>query len=393
MNVTGIIAEYNPFHRGHAYHLQAARDLTHADYLLVVMGGNFTQRGEPAILDKYQRTRMALLGGADLVIELPVPFATGSAEFFAEGAVELLQRSGVITSLCFGSENGDINVLKTAAQIILQEPLEYQRALRRALKNGESFPKAREKGLIAMNTAAPEEIHRLLFAPNNILAMEYLKALARRKSSIIPCTIPRRGNYHGQGIPASNEFSSASSLRTLLRRPSLSDSENLLLREQLPSCSYELLVKHRLYVSLEDFASVLHYRLLSASDPLEFAIYLDVSEDLSRRIFSLRHEFSGFDAFIDLMKTRQYTRTRISRALLHILLDVRREDTSLPKYLRILGFRKSAAPLLSAMKEKSSLPLVTKITHRKELQREVYASSLYHLGTPYNEYRQPLVIV
>ncbi len=192
MKVTGIIAEYNPFHQGHAYHLARARELTGADRLLVVMGGNFMQRGEPAIVDKYARAEMALKNGADLVLELPAAAATGSAEYFAEGAVELLDVSGVVDALCFGSELGKLAPLEKAAALLLEEPEEYRQLLREELKRGKNFPEARETALSAF---FPER--ELLSAPNNILAIEYLKALKRRKSSIEAVTIPRLGNYHG----------------------------------------------------------------------------------------------------------------------------------------------------------------------------------------------------
>ena len=210
MKVTGIIAEYNPFHQGHAYHLARARELTGADRLLVVMGGNFMQRGEPAIVDKYARAEMALKNGADLVLELPAAAATGSAEYFAEGAVELLDASGVVDALCFGSELGKLAPLEKAAALLLEEPEEYRQLLREELKRGKNFPEARE---IALSAFFPER--ELLSAPNNILAIEYLKALKRRKSSIEAVTIPRLGNYHGndsgqvpQGTDSSESVSS-----------------------------------------------------------------------------------------------------------------------------------------------------------------------------------------
>ncbi|MFQ9151713.1 MAG: nucleotidyltransferase family protein [Blautia sp.] len=176
MKVTGIIAEYNPFHQGHAYHLSRARELTGADRILVVMGGNFMQRGEPAIIDKYTRTEMALRNGADLVLELPAASATGSAEYFAEGAVELLDASGVVNELCFGSELGELEPLEKAAELLLEEPEDYQELLRTELKKGKTFPEARETALSAF---LPEQ--SLLASPNNILAIEYIKALKRRK--------------------------------------------------------------------------------------------------------------------------------------------------------------------------------------------------------------------
>ena len=412
MKVTGIIAEYNPFHQGHAYHLSRARELTGADRVLVVMGGNFMQRGEPAIIDKYTRTEMALRNGADLVLELPAASATGSAEYFAEGAVELLDASGVVNELCFGSELGELEPLEKAAELLLEEPEDYQELLRAELKKGKTFPEARETALSAF---LPEQ--SLLASPNNILAIEYIKALKRRKSSIRPLTIQRLGSYHGEdGQPAGaphtvsgnlpESFASASTIRcqlhtlekqivTSCEQPAFGSLMTALAKE-LPSSSFgllkDVLLADRL-VQAEDFSLPLHYRLMQAKEPLEFSVYLDVSEELSRRIYSLRQEFTGWNAFLDLVRTRQYTRSRVSRALLHILLDIRQEEVLPPTHLRVLGFRREASDLLSEIKKKSRLPLITKAAGHPELSEEIRISSLYHLGNSYNELSRPLVIL
>ncbi len=412
MKVTGIIAEYNPFHQGHAYHLSRARELTGADRILVVMGGNFMQRGEPAIIDKYTRTEMALRNGADLVLELPAASATGSAEYFAEGAVELLDASGVVNELCFGSELGELEPLEKAAELLLEEPEDYQELLRAELKKGKTFPEARETALSAF---LPEQ--SLLASPNNILAIEYIKALKRRKSSIRPLTIQRLGSYHGEdGQPAGaphtvsgnlpESFASASTIRcqlhtlekqivTSCEQPAFGSLMTALAKE-LPPSSFgllkDVLLADRL-VQAEDFSLPLHYRLMQAKEPLEFSVYLDVSEELSRRIYSLRQEFTGWNAFLDLVRTRQYTRSRVSRALLHILLDIRQEEVLPPTHLRVLGFRREASDLLSEIKKKSRLPLITKAAGHPELSEEIRISSLYHLGNSYNELSRPLVIL
>ena len=412
MKVTGIIAEYNPFHQGHAYHLSRARELTGADRVLVVMGGNFMQRGEPAIIDKYTRTEMALRNGADLVLELPAASATGSAEYFAEGAVELLDASGVVNELCFGSELGELEPLEKAAELLLEEPEDYQELLRAELKKGKTFPEARETALSAF---LPEQ--SLLASPNNILAIEYIKALKRRKSSIRPLTIQRLGSYHGEnGQPAGaphtvsgnlpESFASASTIRcqlhtlekqivTSCEQPAFGSLMTALAKE-LPPSSFgllkDVLLADRL-VQAEDFSLPLHYRLMQAKEPLEFSVYLDVSEELSRRIYSLRQEFTGWNAFLDLVRTRQYTRSRVSRALLHILLDIRQEEVLPPTHLRVLGFRREASDLLSEIKKKSRLPLITKAAGHPELSEEIRISSLYHLGNSYNELSRPLVIL
>ncbi len=403
MRVTGIIAEYNPFHKGHEYHLKEARRQTGADFLFVVMGGNFMQRGEPALVDKFARTEMALRCGADLVAELPTPFATGSAEYFAKGAIELLHASGVVHALCFGSEAGNLDLIKTAAHILAEEPPVYQNVLKDKMKAGCSFPAAREQALTACLHLPCSETQDFFSSPNNILGMEYLKALFLKNSSIAPYTIRRKGSYHGE-LPSPlafsccsekepvSSFASASDVRRILKNPEKTDCWKLL-APHLPEATLSILRSQERFVDLEDFAAVLHYRLLTASSPFDFSGYLDVSQDLSRRIFSLRHQFSGYNQFIDLVKTKQYTRTRIARALLHILLDIRTEEVDLPREIRILGFKKSASPLLKELKKKSALPLITKITDKELFAKEILCSNLYHLGRPYHELSHPLVIL
>ena len=424
MKVTGIIAEYNPFHQGHAYHLARARELTGADRLLVVMGGNFMQRGEPAIVDKYARAEMALKNGADLVLELPAAAATGSAEYFAEGAVELLDASGVVDALCFGSELGKLAPLEKAAALLLEEPEEYRQLLREELKRGKNFPEARE---IALSAFFPER--ELLSAPNNILAIEYLKALKRRKSSIEAVTIPRLGNYHGndsgqvpQGTDSSESvssgaapalktsslrFASASEIRRQLyaleellqKSPGQPGSWQSLmadLADELPPSSFALLKDTLLaahFVRAEDFALPLHYRLMQAKDSLEFAAYLDVSEELSQaNLFSS----AGFYRLGCLCGPRPYP-------TVHQKPGFKSPAPYFPRYpsgdgtasqrtpgpgLSPGGFRSSLGN-----QEKSRLPLVTKAAGHPELSEEIRISSFYHLGESYNELSRQLIIL
>lgn len=239
MKVTGIIAEYNPFHNGHKYHIEKAKELTGADYVIVVMSGNFTQRGIPAFTDKYTRTRMALSCGADLVLELPLYYAAGSAEYFATGAVSLLDRLGVVDSLCFGSECGNIDALMHVASVLYNEPDSYKKLLQDALKSGQNYPAARHNALLQYLSMQPSErdavngnaidcdtvacaaitdvtdYEQILSSPNNILGIEYCKALLKLNSSITPYTIRREGGgYNDDTLSAVN--SSALAIRTAL---------------------------------------------------------------------------------------------------------------------------------------------------------------------------------
>ena len=220
MKVTGIIAEYNPFHNGHLYQLTEARKKTDADFIIVVMSGDFMQRGTPAIINKWERTRMALSGGADLVLELPCVFATASANMFALGGISLLARTGVVTDLCFGAETDSITDFLTLAKFLNEEPDFFKNALKNELKTGISFPAARSSALSA-EASLPLSSEKLLSSPNNILGIEYCKALFALSSSIKPHIIKREGSgYNDREVNKQDRFASASAIRTVLLNPS-----------------------------------------------------------------------------------------------------------------------------------------------------------------------------
>lgn len=416
MNVTGIIAEYNPFHNGHLYHLRQTRSETDADFVIVLMSGDFVQRGEPAVLDKWSRTRMALSCGADLVLELPSFAASGSAEYFASGAISLLAASGIVNTLSFGSESGDLSSLLSLAAFFCEEPLAYRTYLREQLKGGTPFPKARQAAFSAyQKTHGLEEDHNLehlLASPNNLLGIEYLKALHRIKSSIKPHTIVRSGSgYHDLSLQE-HSFASASGIRA-----ALANRQTALLSDQIPAPAFSVLETWRQKctpIFLEDFSSLIHYRLLSFTDRSQLLSCYDLSEDLADRIFRIRSQYTNITDFTSLLKTRQITYTRASRALLHLFLNMQQVTADSffhhsAGYLRILGFRKSAAPLLSALKRQTQLPLITKLADAKQLlsdqafsvlQQDVFCSSVYHSavaqkcpGHFYNEYRQSPILL
>lgn len=409
MKVTGIIAEYNPFHNGHSYHLERARELSGADYIIAVMSGNYVQRGAPALLDKYLRCEMALSQGADLVLELPTLYATASAEAFAAGAVALLDLLGVADTLCFGSESGDIRKLEQLAVLMAEEEPEFQTALQRELRSGRSYPAARQRALELCGQTGGETA-ALLTEPNNILGLEYLKALRRRKSAIRPCTIPRlKAGYHE--LAPSDGFASASALRSLYARQELSSLSGL-----VPQPVYRLLCREygrRFPIFPNDLSTCLYYRLLmekNADAPLWQ--YQDTSPEIGARILRELPSFQSFEEFAARIKTRQYTLTRINRSLLHILLGIRTTDYKetpdchIP-YARVLGFRPSSSALLKAIKKNTSIPLITKLADadalldacgRHMLSQDIFASDLYrriqeekyHQTLP-NEYTQTII--
>lgn len=414
MKVLGLITEYNPFHNGHSYHIKKSKEITGADYVIIIMSGNFVQRGTPALCDKYLRTKMALLNGADLVIELPVSYATASAEYFSMGAVSILDKLGVVDFICFGSEDGNITHLSDAANILTNETPEYQETLKQGLKDGLTFPQARTHAVSSHNSELDAE---LFSSPNNILGIEYLKALKKRNSSIIPYTIKRHGSgYHDKYT--FNEFSSATGIRTFF------DQENTLewkeLEPLVPSSVFDLLKnQHQTTYPIleEDISSMLYYKLKSLLSQKENRLndYFDVSEDLGARINNQIDNYSSFLNFADILKTRQYTLTRIRRSLLHILLDIKKEDILLFSkndsifYARILGFKTSSGKLLSKIKNNSTIPLLSKLADadnlldpiaKRMLQQDLFASDLFrHIqesnfkASLPNEFRMPIIKV
>lgn len=411
MKINGIIAEYNPFHNGHRYQLEEARRQTGADYTIIAMSGNFMQRGAPALLDKYKRAEMALLNGADLVLELPACYAVSSAEYFATGAVSLLDKLGVTNYLCFGSECGDTVILQKLADILLNEPAEYKQHLRRYLRQGTSYPTARTMALLEYDSDLSDD-KDVLSSPNNILGIEYLKALRRRSSEIIPITTLRVGSdYHDQRLNE-NQCSALA-----IRQAVYARTDYDFLQSQMPAAAYEIMsvcLNRSKPVQSNDFSSMLLYKLLTEAD-LGYDKYMDISPELSDRISNNLYQFTSFRGFCDLIKSKDMTYTRISRCLLHILLNL--DKSSMDKYkemdyvpyARVLGFRKDAAPLLNSIKEHSSIPLITKLSDADKLlapdalqmlKQDIYTSQIYQCAFSQktrqpmqNEYRTPLVII
>lgn len=450
MNIVGIIAEYNPFHRGHEYQILKLKELCQADYVIIAMSGNFVQRGIPALMDKYSRTLMALSCGADLVLELPALFATASAEYFAGGGVSLLNSTGIVTHLGFGVETDNRRLLSELAAILSKEPEPYREFLRKELKSGSSFPVARSAALRhfisdaafahfqpqadSTKCAKPQlhisslhEIEETLALPNNILALEYLRALADSHSSIVPVPILRKGKgYHDPGFgkagtdpeysfPAvrqeshppitEHDFCSASAIRSCLKNGSSPVPETA-----MPKASYHILRNYpHPFLFEDDFSALLHYELLT-DDTGRLAAWADSSPELARRLTAEREFFTDWSNFCQHIKTKNITYARLSRLFTHMLLHIRQEDCqtlAAPSYLRILGFRETAAPLLTALKSGSSLPLITSPSDaghllspdaKKLLGFDLRATDLYRLCltskgdcTLKNDYKQQIV--
>ena len=373
MTVTGIIMECNPFHEGHAYLLEEARRQTAADYIIVVMSGDYVQRGEPAVFDKYIRAEQILQAGADLVLELPLYAACGSAEYFARGGIALLDRLGVVTDLCFGSESGDTEyIMKYARMLTLAEGTRtdgpektgiYREQLQAGLRRGLSFPAARsaalkaafESGASPGGNPGPESGAAALSdypsSPNDLLAVEYCRALLSMGSTIRPHAIPR------------------------IKVPSATDRRGQLLAERaLGKISAEScfpahsLVKDlpRFPLSPDDYSFQLLYALRMHLDQAE--IYADISEDLAERIRRQLPYCTGFKQFRDLLKTRNLTLTRVSRSLLHLLLGIKKErmeclqSKGMALYARPLALNRDARSLFSMIKKNTEIPFLSKLS-------------------------------
>ncbi|MCH5338131.1 MAG: nucleotidyltransferase [Acetatifactor sp.] len=411
MRINGIIAEYNPFHNGHRYHLTESLRRTDAEYTVIVMSGNFVQRGAPALVDKFRRAEMALLNGADLVLELPALYATASAEFFATGAVALLNKLNVVTDLCFGSECGDAQLLQQIAEILAEEPKAYSQSLKRYLRQGLSYPNARNEALI-QNYPFLGQHKNVFSSPNNILGIEYIKAIIRSKSTLNPVTVQRTGAGYHSRLPEKNDCSALA-----IRQALYAGTDDSFLKNNMPEEAARVLSEQLAKTGLvrsNGFSDILYYKLVMEKEH-GYDKYLDVSSDLSDRIKARLDEFRGFDSFCDLLKTKEMTYTRISRCLLHIMLNIKKADmdeanvlgTAL--YARVLGFRKMSSPLLSEIKEHSAIPLLTKLADADELldksardmlNQDIRISQIYNgitarksSHTPANEIATPLVII
>lgn len=411
MKVNGIIAEYNPFHNGHKYQLSESLRCTKAQYTVVVMSGSFVQRGAPAMVNKFKRAEMALLNGADLVLELPAIYATASAEYFATGAVALLNRLGVVTNLCFGSECGDAQLLRQIAEILLDEPKAFTKSLKQYLREGLSYPNARTEALI-QNYPFLNQYKNVFSSPNNILGIEYIKAILKNESSLEPVTILRTGAGYHSRLPEDDQCSALA-----IRQALYAGTDAAFLKNNMPSDAAAILTEQLSAIGpirSDDFSDILYYKLITEKAS-GFEKYLDVSSDLSDRILSRLDEYKGFDSFCDLLKTKEMTYTRISRCLLHIMLNIKKSDMEKTKdigitpYARVLGFKKSSSTLLTKIKERSTIPLVTKLADAEELldkaaydmlRQDIRISQIYNGiaarradSSPANEISTPLVIV
>lgn len=431
MKIVAVIAEYNPFHNGHLYQLNTIREKLGADRIIVVMSGSFTQRGIPSIIDKFERCRMALENGADVVFELPVYYATGSAEFFAQGAVALLDKLGVVDCLHFGSETGSLDTLFSCAEILANEPASFKETLSALLKEGASFPTAQAKALTEellkhnLSITSQQDLQQIIALPNNTLGIEYIKALLQRKSTIMPVTLKREGNQYHELKITDEQLASANAIRSFLFSltasnglSELSDSgATASIQNQLPKSVYDYFVDktHQEFLFSDDFSTVLYYKLLTdlqSNNRLEE--YYDVTEQIRDIIAKNLTCFTTLSDFCLACKSKNLIYNRIHRCLTHILLDLKQEQileykaNDYTSYARLLGFTEEGKDVLKIVKANSSIPVISKLPKAlkaldnasalSSLKADIHASQLYYMmqGQKYNhiaqnEYMQEII--
>lgn len=391
--VIGVVAEYNPFHNGHYYHLQATKEITGAEYCVAVISGNFTQRGDTSIVNKWAKAYMAICGGADLVIELPTVYSISSAENFASGAVKILDNLKVVDAISFGAEANDLATLNNIANVLYEEPKAYTNILSHELKKGISYPAARENALM-MYLNDIKRYANTLSSPNNILAIEYLKALKIQKSKLEPIMIKRKKVYYNDNKIV-DDFASATAIRKLLQ-----DGEYANLRKVIPRSSYTIIGqesrKGGMVLSLAKYEKEIIYALRKMTVE-EIADLPDVSEGLQFAIKNAANEANNLKDLISNIKSKRYTQTRIQRILLYALLGIDKKlmenSRKVVPYVRVLGFTQKGKSLLSEISRRN--PKLNIITSLKKymnqnqnknkvlaemLEKDIFATDVYTLG-------------
>ncbi len=394
MKVLGIISEYNPFHKGHLYHLEESRKASNADFVVSVMSGNFVQRGEPAMADKWLRAKAAVESGVDLVIELPFVFACNSAEYFAYGGVSILDGLGCVDALSFGSENGNIDELLEIAKLLVEEPEDLKKALKKHLDAGVSYAKAWENAL--------EENHvknapTVLRGPNNILALEYLKVMLKTYSPMEPITIPRIGTHHN-----SEEIGDDYSSATALRKKYYDQGSLEGLDQFMPDSSYKnyARIKESVDIQLKDLFPVVTAQILKASRN-ELRNILSVTEGLENKIKNEIRNAENMDELIEKINSKRYANTKIQRMMVHILANLDKDTMQHIMenriiYARILAMNDNGAKLLKIIKKEkcSKIPIITNINKDLKddalewtaLNYDILATDLYNLSSGNNLY-------
>ena len=387
--VLGIIAEYNPFHNGHLYHILKSKEITKDDYTIAVIGGNFTQRGEASLVDKWTKAEMAISNGVDLVIELPTLYSVSSAENFADGAIKILNSLKIVDNLSFGAECQEINKLNIIANVLYEEPKEYKSFLTNELSKGLSFPKARENAVCTYLN--DKSFANLMLEPNNILAIEYLKSLKKHHSKIKPLLIPRKNSGH-LTKDYTGEICSSTAIRNMIKtgntrnlKNALTPSSYTILKEEINNGNY-----------IQDFSEfekniIYNLRIKSIEDIKNLA---DVSEGLENLLKKAALSCNSLYEFINIVLSKRYTETRIKRIMLYSLLNITKREMAISKkiipYVRILGFNSKGKTLLSKISNSNhNLKIITSVKKFVDsntnknlkilLDKDILATNIYTL--------------
>lgn len=388
MNVVGLVVEYNPLHNGHLYHFEQAIKATNADAVVIIMSGNFLQRGEPALVNKWARTQMALEMGVDLVIELPYVYATQQAQHFAFGAVQLLHQLPFVTHLCFGSESGEVHSFQQIAKYIANEPESFSKIIKANMDEGSSYPNAYGNALkqyLNQNNLDPT----LSTEPNNILGLHYVTALQQLNSSIQPTTIKReKAAYHEEKF-LDHQIASATAIRKALFTNQIPNWEEI--SPFLPDFTLNILKNEyqtgRGLVKWAHFDQLVRHALLSQSSDHLRSIY-EVEEGIEFRLHEKAKEAVSIEQLCQLVKTKRYTWNRIQRMLLHVFTQCSKQaihtlglETG-PQYIRLLGFSTQGQALLNQHKKSIGLPLISSIRrdHPPMLEWDIKGSLLHTLA-------------
>ncbi|MDR5658304.1 nucleotidyltransferase [Serpentinicella sp. ANB-PHB4] len=398
MKILGLVTEYNPFHNGHLYHLVKSKEVTNSTHTIAVMSGNFLQRGEPSLLHKWARAEMAVKNGVDLIVELPTAYACSSAEFFARGAVSLLESLKVVDCISFGSEKGEISLLSTIADIINTAPPQYTYELKQSIKKGNSFPTARSHA-IAKYIAANQDIYpRIRFddvidiikSPNNILSIEYLKAIKSINSNITPYTIKRiASHYHSTSI--TSNIASATAIREHLKN----EVDMNKIQNVIPDLSYQIFnsyLKDGLSPIFIENLQEMIFTIIRRSTPNELIDFFDVVEGLENKLYKCGITNNDINDFLECANSKRYTITRIKRILIHILLNFKKSDfirynNYAPPYARVLAFNNKGREILKLCKTTSNIPIINKLSKYKPetsiaqevLNLDIRATNIYSL--------------
>ncbi len=407
--VLGIIAEYNPFHNGHLYHLQNSIKLTNADYKIAIITGNFTQRGSTSLIDKWSKAEIALKNGIDLVIELPLLYSISSAENFAEGAIKILNSLNVVDYLSFGAETDDISTLNIIADTLYREPKEYKNILSHELSKGLSYPKARENALL-MYLQDIRRFTNVLSNPNNILGIEYLKALKKFKSPIMPVAI-KRVDVGYNDTTYTESIASATAIRNIVKNNSLD-----ILKKVVPENSFSTILKNikigHIIPDLSVFEKQIIYNLRNMSIE-EIANLPDVSEGLEYAIKNAANSCNSIVEFLSIIKSKRYTSTRLQRILLYALLNITKKDMQVSRktvpYVRVLGFNERGRYIISEVaRQNPKLEIVTSVKkyldncNNRNLQlmlsKDIWSTNVYTIGYEYEslnnlDYTHKMIII